>query len=131
MLDVFEIIVFGVRLFPVHLSPNIKLLTRGVNLPSNHGNQLLYITHNHATMDICHGIFTKVSTSIIIKMTHGQVSIGLLYSIFPLTAITLSHIYQSHGSPKITFTRLEERTKTTFRRKIKIFVFETAKVKVQ
>ena len=83
---------FGVKLFPVYLSTNIKLLTRGVNLPSNHGNQLLYITHNHATMDICHGIFTKVSTSIIIKMTHDQVSIGLLYSIFPLTAITFCHI---------------------------------------
>ena len=47
--DVFE---FVVRLFPVYLSPNIKLLTRGVNLPSNHGNQHLYTTHNHATMNI-------------------------------------------------------------------------------
>jgi len=49
---VFEIIVFGVRLFPVYPSPNIILLTRRVNLPSNHGNHLLYITHNNATMDI-------------------------------------------------------------------------------
>ena len=54
--DVFEIIVFGVRLFPVYPSPNIKLLTRGVNLPSNHGNHLLHIIHNHATMEFlsCH-----------------------------------------------------------------------------
>ena len=79
----FEIIVFGVRLFPVYPSPNIKLLTRGVNLPSNHGNHFLHITHNHATMEFCRVMFTKVSTTIIHKMTHNQVSIGLLYSTFP------------------------------------------------
>ena len=50
--DVFEIIVFGVRLFPVYSSPNIKLLTRRVNLASNHGNHLLYNTHNHGIVDI-------------------------------------------------------------------------------
>ena len=46
------ILVSGVRLFPVYPSPNIKLLSIRVNLPNNHGNHLLYITHNHATMDI-------------------------------------------------------------------------------
>ena len=34
--DVFEIIVFGV---PVYPSPNIELLVGGDNLLSNHGNQ--------------------------------------------------------------------------------------------
>ena len=80
--DVFEITVFGVRLFLVYSSPNIELLTRGVNLPSNHGNNLLYITHNRATMDILSWHVYK--GTIIIKMTHNQVSIGLLYSTFPL-----------------------------------------------
>ena len=50
----FEIIVFGVRLFPVYPSPNIKPLTRGVNLPSNHGNYRLYIT---VTQPCNHGYF--------------------------------------------------------------------------
>ena len=66
----------------------------------------------HITMQpwiFCHGIFTKISTTIIIKMSHNQVSIGLLHSTFPLTAITLSRISQSHGNPKIIFTRLEEK----------------------
>ena len=42
-------------------------------------------------------------------MTHNQVSIELLYSTFPLTAIMLSRISPSHGSPKFIFTRLEEK----------------------
>ena len=86
-------------------------------------------------MDICHGIFTKVSTSIIIKMTHDQASIGLLYSTFPLTAITFCHVSPNPMVvPKLFLQDLKKRTKTTFRkksRKIRIFVFETAKVKVQ
>ena len=40
----------------------------------------------------CRGMFTKVSTTIIHKMTHNQVSIGLLYSTFLLTAITFCHV---------------------------------------
>ena len=39
---------------------------------------------------LCH--VYKVSTTIIIKMTHNQVSIGLPYSTFPLIAITLCHV---------------------------------------
>ena len=63
---------------------------------------------------------------------HNQVSIGLLYSAFPPNCYyVLSHNSQSHGSPKIIFTRLEEKDPNTILRKIKIFVFEIAKVKVQ
>ena len=47
---------------------------------------------NHGIVDNLSVMFTKVSTTIIIKMTHNQVSIGLLYSTFPLTAITFCHI---------------------------------------
>ena len=123
---------FGVRLFPVYPSPNIKLLTRGVNLPSNHGNHLLYITHNHATVDILLWHVYKVSTTIIIKMTHNQVSIGLLYSTFSLTAITFCHVYPNPMAvPKLFLQDLKKMTKTTFRKKLKIFIFEIAKVKVQ
>ena len=92
----------------------------------------------HITMQpwiFCHGIFTKVSTSIIIKMSHNQVSIGLLHSTFPLTAITFCHVSPNPMAiPKLFLQDLKKRNKTTFRkksRKIKIFVFETAKVKVQ
>ena len=44
-------------------------------------------------------MFTKVSTTIPIKMNHHQVSIGMLYSEFPLTAVALSRIpsqFQNH-----------------------------------
>ena len=77
----------------------------------------------------------KVSTTIIIKMTHNQVSIGLLYNTFPLTAITFCHVSpNSMAVPKLFLQDLKKRTKTLrkkLRKKIKIFVFEIAKVKVQ
>ena len=80
-------------------------------------------------------MFTKVSTTIIIKMTHNQVNIGLLYSTFPLTTITFCHVSPNPMAvPKLFLQDLKKRTKTTFRkklRKIKMFVFEIAKVKVQ
>ena len=100
---------FGV---PVYPSPNIELLVGGDNL-----------------------LFTKVSTTIIIKMTHNQVSIGLFYSTFPLTTITFCHVSpHPMAVPKLFLQDLKKRTKATFRkklRKIKMFVFEIAKVKVQ
>ena len=105
----FEIIVFGVRLFPVYPSPNIKLLTRGVDFPVTMATTCCTL---HTTMQpwiFCRGMFTKVSTTIMHKMTHNQLSIGLLYSTFSLTAITLSRISQSQGSPRIIFTRLEQK----------------------
>ena len=80
-------------------------------------------------------MFTKVSTTIIIKMTHNQVSIGLFYSTFPLTTITFCHVSPHPMAVPILFLQdLKKRTKATFRkklRKIKMFVFEIAKVKVQ
>ena len=63
-------------------------------------------------------------------MTHNQVSIRLLYSIFPLTAITFGHVSPNPMAvPKLFLQDLKKRTKTTFRKKIlkiKIFVFEIA-----
>ena len=94
---------------------NIELLARGVNLPSNHGNHHLDITYQPSNpMDICRVMFTKISTSIPIKMNHHQVSIGLLYS-----------------SPKTIFTPLGENPNNIQKNyRIKIFVFEIEKVKV-
>ena len=40
----------------------------------------------------CRVMFVKVSTTIPIKMNHHQVSIGMLYSEFPLTAVTFCHV---------------------------------------
>ena len=71
-------------------------------------------------------MFTKVSTTIIIKIYQHLVSIGLLYSTFSLTAITFCHISQSHGSPKIIFTRLEGP-----KQHLEKILFEIVKVKVQ
>ena len=48
----FEIIVFGVRLFPVYPSPNIKLLTRGVDFPVTMATTCCTLHTTHATMDI-------------------------------------------------------------------------------
>ena len=80
-------------------------------------------------------MFTKVSTTIIMKINHNQVSIGLLYSIFFLTAITFCHVSPNPMAvPKSFLKNLKKRTQTTFGknfRKIKVFVFEIAKVKVQ
>ena len=79
-------------------------------------------------------MFTKVSTTIIIKMTHNHVSIGLLYSTFPLAAITFCHVSPNPMVVPKFLQDLKKRTKTTFRkklRKIKMFIFEIAKVKVQ
>ena len=63
-------------------------------------------------------------------MTHNQVSIGLLYSTFPLTTITFCHVSPNPMAvPKLFLQDLKRRTKTTFRkksRKIKIFVLEIA-----
>ena len=124
--------VFGVKLFPVYPSPNIKLLTRRVNLPSNHGNNILYITHNHATMDI---LLWDVYKGIHYHYNQNEVSIGLFYSIFPLIAIMFCHVSPNPMAvPKLFLQDLKKRTQTIFRkkwRKIKIFVFEIAKVKVQ
>ena len=68
-------------------------------------------------------------------MTHNQVSIGLPYSTFPLTAIMFGHLSPNPMAvPKLFLQCLKKRSKTTFRKKskkIKIFVFEIAKVKVQ
>ena len=75
----------------------------------------------------CRVMFTKVSTTITTKMTHNQVSIGLLYCTFPLTAITFCHI-----SPNpMAIPKLFLQDQNNIFRKIKIFVSEIAKVKVQ
>ena len=90
--DVFEIIVFGVRLFPVHPSPNINCSLEKLTYPVTMATTSCTL---HTTMQpwiFCHGIFTKVSTTIIIKMNHNQVSIGLLYSTFPLTVVLVLHV---------------------------------------
>ena len=68
----------------------------------------------HTTMQpwiFCRGMFTKVSTTIIHKMTYNPVSISLLYSTYisPNCYYILSHVSQSHGCPKIIFTRIEEK----------------------
>ena len=79
----------------------------------------------HTTMHtwiFCHGMFTKVSTTIINKMTHNQVSIGLLYSAFPLTAIMFCHVSSNPMAvPNIIFTRFEKKDQNTIWKKIKKF----------
>jgi len=50
----FEIIVFGVRLFPVYPSPNIKLLVGGDNL-------LITMATSTWTLPINHGIMDRLS----------------------------------------------------------------------
>jgi len=57
-----------------HMLNSVELLTRGDNLRSNHGNQHLYITHNHVTMDI---LSWHVYQGIHYHYNHNQVSIGL------------------------------------------------------
>ena len=71
-------------------------------------------------------LFTKASTTLVIKMNPYEVHIGLFSGKPPLTAFTLSHITQSHGSPKTIFysTRREGPKQI-----LEIFIFEMAKVK--
>ena len=72
--DVFEIIVFGV---PVYPSPNIELLVGGDNLLSNHGNQ--HLTLPIPCMDILSWHVYKGSTNN--QKTHaGKYRIALQYS---------------------------------------------------
>ena len=64
---------------------SIELLVREDNLLSNHGNQHMDITHqpwNHEYFVVA--CLQRYPLTIIIKMTHNQISIGLLYSTFPL-----------------------------------------------
>ena len=90
-----------------HRLNSIELLVRGDTLLSNHDNQHLDITYQ--PWIFCHVMFTKVSITIIHKMTHNQVSIGLLYSTFLLT-ITFRHVSPNPMAiPKLFFTRLEEK----------------------
>ena len=89
------------------------------------------------TLPINHGIMDLLSCHVYegIHYHHNQVSIGLLYSTFPLAAITFCHVSPNPMTvPKFFLQNLKKRTKTTFRkklRKIKVFIFEIAKVKVQ
>ena len=119
-----------------HMLNSIELFVRGDNLLNSHGNQHLEITyHPCKSWTSCHFMLSKVFTTFIFKMTHNQVSIGLLYSTFPLTAITFCHVSLNPiAVPKLFLQDLKKRINTTFRkklRKIKMFVFEIAKVKVQ
>ena len=63
--------------------------------------------------------------------TQNDPCIGLLYSTFPLTAITFCHVSPNPMAvPELFLQDLKKRTKT-FRKKlgkIKMFVFEIAKV---
>ena len=118
-----------------HMLNSIELLVRGETYLVTMATVLGHYLSTVQPWIFCCGMFTKVSTTIIIKMTHNQVSIGLLYSTFPLTIITFCHVSpHPMAVPKLFLQDLKKRTKTTFRkklRKIKMFVFEIAKVKVQ
>ena len=71
--------------------------------------------------------FTKVSTTIMIKMNHNQVSVGLLYSTFPLTTLMFCHLSPNlMAVPKLFLQHLKKRTKHLGK-----IVFEIAKFKVQ
>ena len=116
----------------LHTTPNCSLeeITDLVTMATT-----TWTSHiNHGIMTFCRVMFAKISTTIPIKMNHHQVSIGMLYNTSPLTAITFCHISSNPMSvPKPFQYNLERRTQTTFGKKlirIKIFVFEIAKVKV-
>ena len=87
---------------------------------------------NHEIVDI---LLCYVYRGIHYHYNQNDSCIGLLYSSFPLTAITFCYVSPNPMAvPKLFLQDLKERTKTTFRkksRKIKVFIFETAKVKVQ
>ena len=71
------------------------------------------------------------STTIIIWMTHNEVSIGLLYSTFSLTAITFCHIFPNPMAvPNCFYKTWRKGPKQKNREKLKYSFFEIAKVKV-
>ena len=66
-------------------------------------------------------MFTKVSTTTVLKINHRLVSIGIiaLQYISPNCHYILSHISQSHGGPKTIFATLEGKDPNSIYKKAK------------
>ena len=115
-----------------HMLNSIELLVRGETYLVTMATSTWTLPINCATMDI---LSWHVYKGIHYHHNQNDPCIGLLYSTFLLTTITFCHVSpHAMAVPNLFLQDLKKRTKTTFRkklRKIKMFVFEIAKVKVQ